>query len=256
MNQIIGGFFGVLAKITEVFFDIIIGVSQFLTNISRAISQMLLGIIMLACSVIFFLPLFLFALPIEAWIFIILVVLIGLLGNIAVSKLRYYKYIATEYLYDTRDYYKSDKKKKPFRDYQKQYEDLKRETARRRHEEERREFEEEMRKRQEAYREAFRDFGGFGSYWENPGSSGYGYGQNSRGQATSYGFKAQYEKAMDTLGLDYGADEYEIKLAYRKLAKKYHPDLNPDTDTTVKFQEINSAYEFLTEENIKKYSSL
>ena len=37
----------------------------------------------------------------------------------------------------------------------------------------------------------------------------------------------------------------ELKAAYRKLAKQYHPDLNPDTDTTAIMKEINAEYEYL-----------
>jgi len=48
-----------------------------------------------------------------------------------------------------------------------------------------------------------------------------------------------------TLGLGKGASGKEIKNAFRKLAKKYHPDKNPDRDTTKKFREIAEAYEVL-----------
>jgi curved DNA-binding protein CbpA len=37
----------------------------------------------------------------------------------------------------------------------------------------------------------------------------------------------------------------ELKKAYRQLAKKFHPDLNRDTDTTKQMQEINNEYEYL-----------
>ncbi len=57
------------------------------------------------------------------------------------------------------------------------------------------------------------------------------------------------------LGVDKKATEGEIKSAYRKLARKYHPDLNPDDkDSKKKFQEINEANEVLTDaEKRKKY---
>jgi hypothetical protein len=49
------------------------------------------------------------------------------------------------------------------------------------------------------------------------------------------------------LGVHPGATEKQIKAAYRKLALKYHPDLNPSPDARERFQEINAAYEYLLE---------
>ncbi|MCJ7605013.1 MAG: DnaJ domain-containing protein, partial [Dehalococcoidales bacterium] len=49
------------------------------------------------------------------------------------------------------------------------------------------------------------------------------------------------------LGLKKGVSEKEIKQAYRKLARKYHPDVNPgDNSAESKFKEINNAYEVLS----------
>lgn len=48
------------------------------------------------------------------------------------------------------------------------------------------------------------------------------------------------------LGINENASEDEIQKAYRKLAKKYHPDINSDKDSAKKMQEINEAYEILT----------
>jgi curved DNA-binding protein len=58
-----------------------------------------------------------------------------------------------------------------------------------------------------------------------------------------------------TLGITKSATEAEIKKAYRKLARKYHPDLNPnDKEAEQKFKEINEANEVLSNpENRKKY---
>lgn len=57
------------------------------------------------------------------------------------------------------------------------------------------------------------------------------------------------------LGLDKNASEADIKKAYRKLARQYHPDLNPnDAEMHRKFQEINEANEVLSDpEKRKKY---
>ncbi|GGH05116.1 J domain-containing protein [Sphingobacterium alkalisoli] len=59
----------------------------------------------------------------------------------------------------------------------------------------------------------------------------------------------------NVLGLDKSASQDDIKKAYRKLARKYHPDLNPnDDEAKKKFQEINEANEVLTDpEKRKKY---
>lgn len=57
----------------------------------------------------------------------------------------------------------------------------------------------------------------------------------------------------EVLGIDKNVSPDEIKKAYRKLAKKYHPDLNPDDENaTQKFQEINEAYEILSDPEKKR----
>ena len=57
----------------------------------------------------------------------------------------------------------------------------------------------------------------------------------------------------DVLGIDRNADEKTIKKAYRKLAKKYHPDTNAgNPDAADKFKEVNEAYDVLGDPKKKK----
>ena len=58
---------------------------------------------------------------------------------------------------------------------------------------------------------------------------------------------AEQRDLYEILELQKGASEDEIKKAYRRLAKKYHPDLNPgDKTAEAKMKEVNGAYEILS----------
>ena len=56
----------------------------------------------------------------------------------------------------------------------------------------------------------------------------------------------QYKDYYKILGVDKKATISQIKSAYRKLAKKYHPDVDKTPQASQKFKDINEAYEVLT----------
>lgn len=68
---------------------------------------------------------------------------------------------------------------------------------------------------------------------------------------------ASYQDYYKTLGIERNAGQDEIQRAYRKLARKYHPDINKSGDAEDNFKRINEAYEVLGDpEKRKKYDQV
>ena len=67
----------------------------------------------------------------------------------------------------------------------------------------------------------------------------------------------KYKDYYEILGVTRSASAQEIKSAYRKLARKYHPDVNKTKEAEAKFKDINEAYEVLSDSNKRnRYDSL
>ena len=62
---------------------------------------------------------------------------------------------------------------------------------------------------------------------------------------------ADKRDVYETLGISKNASADEIKQAYRKMAKKYHPDLNHEPGAADKFKEVQEAYDILSDADKK-----
>ena len=253
-NRLLGNIINVAAKAISVILDIIIAAVEIIVNLALSLGRGLYGLLTMGGCLIFFVlgP---FAIPLlfNPFIFLLImvVVVIPILGTKFVSFLKYIKYVFTEYLFDRADNLIHGRRVKyeHFSDYGERYRRM--EWERQRKEEERR-----RQEQQRQWEEQFR------RWYEYQQSYQGGYQQGQGGYTghsfvdPSIEFKHKYEESCDILGVSYNADKYQIKLAYRKKAKEYHPDLNKAPNATRIFQQINEAYEFLSDENIERYRNL
>lgn len=238
--------------------DLIISVVAWTVALVQALARGLLALISLGGCLLLFLffgPFGFFYLFHPVTIAVILFFIIfPILGTKFVSLIRYLKYMMTEFLFDLADYLirGKDMAYTSFYEYGHQYkkeEEAKREEARRRRQaEQERQWEARFRQWQKFQQEAGHQQGYYQGY------QGQGY-QRAR-QNPAIEFKKTYEEACDLLGVPYDADIYQIKLAYRKKAKEYHPDVNKAENATELFQKLGRAYEFLGPANLARYKEL
>lgn len=185
---------------------------------------------------------------------IILFMLVFLMfGGKLASYIKDIRNITKQYLDNTANYLMDNAKYtyKSFNAYKEEFRKAEEERIRREQEryyQQQREWEERLRQHFYSQQNFYGNQGGYSQY-EGQYSGGNPYAN------TTSNFKYQYEKSCDVLGISYTADKNTIKSAYRKKAKEYHPDLSKLPDATQRFQEINNAYKFLTDENIDRYNS-
>ncbi|MCC5910099.1 MAG: DnaJ domain-containing protein [Clostridiaceae bacterium] len=180
------------------------------------------------------------------WMFLIF-------GGKFASYLKYIKYITTEFLFNTANYLMDEVnyQYKAFNEYKAAYKKAEEDRIR----EQQRQYYEQRRKWEERFKQQWdqqnsqRGQGNYGGYG--------GQGSYSHGFVNpTVEFKNKYERSCDVIGVSYDADKPQIKSAYRKKAKEYHPDLSKAPDATKIFQEITAAYEFLSDDNIQQYKNL
>ncbi len=186
--------------------------------------------------------------PVGLFIFIFLL-FFPIIGSRFVTQLKYFKYITTEYLFNTSNYYIDGLRYRyiPFNDFKERYK--KAEEARKR-EEQRRYYEQQQEWFNQWYQQQQNSRSWQGGYYTHGGQGNYG------NVNPSMEFKNKYEKSCQILGVASNSDKNQIKVAYRKLAKEYHPDVNKSPDATKKFQEISDAYNFLSDENMQRYKGI
>lgn len=266
LKNVAGKFLYGIANLISIILEVLITITEiivtFVTNIAKGFA-LLIG--MGGCLFLFMLagpfgiailmnPIILLS--------ILFFVIFPILGTKFVSYLKYLKYIITEFLFDRANYLinGTSYQFETFGEYKNKYkrmeEDRRRKEQQRRQAEQQRMWEERFRQWYEYQNSQRRSsgYGGQGNYeWYNQNT---GYGNEHIYMDPTNEFKNKYEKSCDLLGVGYDADKYEIKLAYRKKAKEYHPDLNKSPNATKMFQEINNAYEFLGDDNIERYKNI
>lgn len=259
IKKIFGKIVLLFSLIISKILDFLIFITSITVNLISGVFELVLPVLLLGgCGIFFFFPFIslIFFSPLFILLFFSFIIA-PIIGRKIVSLLKYGQYVIVEYLNDYGNYLiglKNNREYTSFKGYSDKYKTMREEAQKQ-------ERENAYRQQKEQFEEKFRQWSEYfnqryGSYSENEQSY---YGNNQgyyRSENLESEFKTEYEKNCDLLEVSYNADKYEIKLAYRKMAKKYHPDINKAHDATEKFQKINQAFEFLNEDNIERYKRI
>lgn len=239
MNNIYSKILKILSKISGSTFDILIISSSFFLEIGKAFRNLIIFPIILLLILFSVFPFLLILLFTRMGIFLMIMLSIALILPLFSRKILNlsikYKYVLVNYFEErSKDIKNGNKHTKKVSYYSNEYDKKIEEEILRR-----------QREQQKQYEEFFRNFS-YGTYNNS---------QNYNNMYINNDFKQNYEKNCDILRVSYMANIDEIKSRFRKLAKKYHPDINKDLDSIEKFKKIKEAYEFLSEENINRYKN-
>lgn len=251
LKQLSGNIVYGTGRVVEFILNVFIGILEVIVAISVSLGRGLLGILSMGgCLLIMILGPALLLNP-KTLLVIILLIIVPILGIKSISYLKYIKYASTEYLFDRADSLKLGKASefKSFNEYGNKY-------IRMEEEKRRREQQQRQQEQQRQWEERFRQWNEYQQSQRGRSNYDFGGGYQQPFTNPTGEFKKKYEESINLLGLSSDADFYQVKLAYRQQAKKYHPDINKSPNATEMFQKINDAYEFLSEGNIERYKRM
>lgn len=249
IDKLKGKLLDFVGRVIDWIFKLLIGIVEFVVSLAKGAFG-LLGLLLFLGPFAFILLLFLGP---SIFGLIILVALTSFLGNKGIIYLKYLRYMITEYIFDRADklMYGRKIRYETFMEYGNRYWQM---EAERKQKEARQRQEEAEKRFKEAFFGQWEDFQGQQSQWGGQYGGGYQSGYSGVGQTTN--FKQQYEESCDLLGVAYNSSKEDIRSAYRRKAKEYHPDINKDENATEMFQKVNDANTFLSDSNIEKYKKI
>ena len=248
MNKILGNFYKILAELIEGILSFIITILTILVSVINNVRSafMIFGIILILALLNPITAILLLSRKFT-WVILLIFIVVPFLARRLIIYFKYLKYGLYEYLYDRHEF-KTNNRSPRYLSLKEYFE----EYYRKKEEERQREYQEYARAQQEHWERVFRDFySQQGQYKNYQGSNKSGSFYNPTDD-----FIKEYEKACSILGIEPTTDRAIIQSAYRKMAKKYHPDINRDPEATEKFQMINKANAFLSDENINRYKKI
>ncbi len=256
INKSLGKILYIITKVLEGIFDITIRLLETVILLTTGVSKGLFLILSMGGCLFFII----FAIPLGIRILtdryalgiILFLLFFPILGGKFLNRLKKQKFLFTSFLFNLSNHLiaPGEYSYKSFGAYKQSYEQAEENY---RKEQERRYYEQQQQK-QRAWNEQFNQWQshgaggsryqyqrGSGSQWSRQGGSNHTFG-GAQGN-----YQQKYKASLDLLEVSEGVDDKQLKTAYRRKAKKYHPDINKDPNATQKFQEINDAYNFLSE---------